>query len=78
MGHLSCNLLRVGGSVAGKRKCEMSIAIGIGIGALAGFANYKFIGCATGTCPLSSNPWIATIYGMLLGGLIGSALRAGH
>ena len=48
----------------------MSIAIGIGIGGLAGFANYKFIGCATGTCPLSSNPWIATIYGMLLGGLI--------
>ena len=56
----------------------MSIAIGIGIGALAGFANYKFIGCATGTCPLSSNPWIATIYGMLLGGLIGGSLRAGH
>ena len=56
----------------------MSIAIGIGIGALAGVANYKFIGCATGTCPLSSNPWNATIYGMLLGGLIGGSLRAGH
>ena len=27
----------------------MSIAIGIVIGAVVGFANYKFIGCATGT-----------------------------
>jgi len=53
----------------------MSIVIGIVIGALAGFANYRFIGCATGTCPLNSNPWIATIYGMVLGGLIGGSFR---
>ena len=53
----------------------MSIAIGIVIGALAGFANYKFIGCAAGTCPLSSNPWIATVYGMVLGGLVGSTFH---
>ena len=53
----------------------MSTVAGIVIGALAGFANYKFIGCATGTCPLSSNPWIATIYGMVLGGLVGSSFH---
>ena len=56
----------------------MSIAIGIVIGALAGFANYKFIGCATGACPLSSNPWIATVFGMVLGGLVGGSFRAIH
>jgi len=54
----------------------MSIAIGIVIGALAGFANYKFIGCATGACPLSSNPWIATFFGMVLGGLVAGSFRA--
>jgi len=54
----------------------MSIVIGIVIGALAGFANYKFIGCAGGVCPLSSNPWTATIVGMVAGGLIGSSFHA--
>lgn len=56
----------------------MSITIGIVIGALAGLANYKHLGCATGTCPLTSNPWIATIYGMVLGGLIGGSFRTVH
>lgn len=51
------------------------IAIGVLIGGALGFANYKFIGCATGTCPLSSNPWIATIFGMMLGGLVGGTLH---
>ena len=53
----------------------MSIAIGIIIGALAGFANYKFTGCATGACPLSSNPYVATIFGMVMGGMIGGSFR---
>jgi hypothetical protein len=40
------------------------------IGGLAGFAYYKFIGCSTGTCPITSNPWSSSIYGILLGLLI--------
>jgi hypothetical protein len=36
-------------------------------GAAAGFAYHRTIGCATGTCPLTSNPWIATAYGAVLG-----------
>ncbi len=39
----------------------------IGLGALAGFAYFKFIGCRTGVCPITSNPWISTGYGALLG-----------
>ncbi len=42
----------------------------IAIGALGGYAYYYFIGCASGTCPISSNPWISTAYGMLIGGII--------
>jgi hypothetical protein len=37
------------------------------IGATGGFAYYYFIGCVSGTCPITSNPWTSTGYGMLLG-----------
>jgi len=36
-------------------------------GAALGFAYYYFIGCASGTCPITSNPYIATAYGGLIG-----------
>ncbi len=42
---------------------------GLAIGAVAGYAYYHFIGCHSGTCPLTSNPWVTTLYGMLLGGI---------
>ena len=37
------------------------------IGALGGFAYYYFIGCASGACPISSNPYVSTGYGSLIG-----------
>jgi len=40
------------------------------IGAVAGFAYYKFIGCASGACPITSNPWVSTIYGAVMGFMI--------
>jgi glycopeptide antibiotics resistance protein len=39
-------------------------------GALAGYLYFYFVGCAAGTCPISSNPVISTIYGAVLGFLI--------
>ncbi len=42
-------------------------------GALIGFAYYYLIGCATGSCPITSNPHISTAYmgsmGWLLSGI---------
>jgi hypothetical protein len=46
------------------------IIIGAVLGGVLGFAYYRFVGCATGACPLTSNPWTSTLYGMLLGGLV--------
>jgi hypothetical protein len=37
------------------------------LGGLAGFAYYFFIGCRTGSCPISGNPYISTVYGLVLG-----------
>ncbi len=53
----------------------LATLLGIVIGGALGYANYRFIGCKTGTCPLSANPWISTAYGMIVGGLIGSILK---
>jgi len=44
--------------------------IGGAIGALVGFGIYKFVGCKTGACPLSGNPWIATILWALMGAVM--------
>ena len=37
------------------------------IGAAAGYAYYYYIGCMSGTCPITSNPYISTLYGTVLG-----------
>jgi len=39
-------------------------------GALLGFAYYFFIGCRSGSCPISGNPIISTIYGGVVGALV--------
>ncbi len=40
------------------------------IGAAAGYAYYYYIGCVSGTCPITSNPYISTIYGGVMGFLL--------
>ena len=43
--------------------------IGIILGAIGGYAYYHFVGCASGTCAITSNPLNSTLYGALMGGL---------
>ena len=44
--------------------------MGIGLGAMAGFMYWKFIGCASGTCMITSKPLNSSLYGALMGYLV--------
>jgi hypothetical protein len=39
-------------------------------GAVLGFTYYRFVGCRTGACPITSSPYISTLYGALMGLLL--------
>ncbi len=36
-------------------------------GAALGFAYHKLVGCRSGACPITANPYISTLYGALVG-----------
>jgi hypothetical protein len=59
------------------------LIIGVIGGGLLGYGVYRFIGCSSGACPLTANPWITTIVGMIFGALLSKAIgyafrEAGH
>jgi Family of unknown function (DUF6132) len=37
------------------------------LGAAGGYLYYSFVGCLSGTCPITSNPWLSTGYDTLVG-----------
>ena len=55
-------------------KNKLTIA-GVLLGALGGYLYYVFVGCASGTCAITSSPTISTLYGALMGGLLFSVLE---
>lgn len=44
--------------------------LGAALGALSGFLYWKYVGCLTGTCAITSNPFRSTIYFAVFGALI--------
>jgi hypothetical protein len=55
-----------------KHKVEL---VGTGVGMLLGFLYYFFIGCSNGSCIISSNPFITTSYGGLMGYFISGLFK---
>lgn len=37
------------------------------LGAAFGYAWHRVVGCSTGACPITANPYISTLYGAVLG-----------
>jgi hypothetical protein len=53
-----------------------STFIGAAIGAAAGLAYWYFVGCADGTCAITSNPYRSSIYGMIMGIIAGDGFKS--
>ena len=49
--------------------------IGIIAGAIGGYLYYHFVGCASGTCSITSKPLNSTLYGAMMGGLLLNMLK---
>jgi hypothetical protein len=48
---------------------------GIISGSIGGYLYYHYVGCASGTCPITSRPINSTLYGAVLGGLLFSMFQ---
>jgi phage shock protein E len=49
--------------------------IGAVLGAVGGYLYYYFVGCASGTCGITSSPVNSTLYFAVLGGLIVNLIK---
>ena len=63
-----------------KKNCKLTsilrvIALPL-VGSAGGWLYYRYVGCATGTCAVTSSPWLST--GFVLGSLLYTVLRPGR
>ncbi len=52
------------------KKVLIITAVGTLMGAVAGYLYYSYVGCASGTCVITSKPINSTLYGAVMGGLL--------
>ena len=51
------------------------VIIGVIVGATGGYLYYHYVGCASGSCAITSKPINSTVYGAIMGGLLLSMLK---
>lgn len=54
----------LGGRISGRAALNMVL------GGIIGYAFYHYVGCANGTCIITGNPYVSTLYGIYMGWLI--------
>jgi hypothetical protein len=48
----------------------LKMVIAAALGAALGYGYYRLVGCASGRCPLTRNPYISSLYGAAMGLLL--------
>jgi hypothetical protein len=56
-------------------KANILPIIGVLVGALGGYLYWKFVGCESGTCAITSKPLNSTLYGAMMGGVFFSIFQ---
>ena len=62
-----------------KKNCKLTsilraIALPL-VGSAGGWLYYRYVGCATGTCAVTSSPWLSVGFGCVFGSLLYTVLR---
>ena len=47
----------------------------VALGALLGYGYHRLVGCRTGACPITANPYISTLYGAVISYLLSGGMR---
>ena len=63
----------------GKASCKSAVVLFPAAltlaGGVGGWLYYRYVGCATGACAITSNPWLTIGFGVAFGLLLGMLLR---
>lgn len=43
------------------------------LGATLGYGYHRVVGCSSGACPITANPYVSTLYGALMGFFVAGA-----
>ena len=65
-----------------KKNCKLTsilrvIALPL-VGSAGGWLYYRYVGCTTGTCAVTSSLWLSTGFGCILGSLLYTVLWPGR
>lgn len=53
----------------------LRVALSSLVGGVVGFLYQRFVGCRTGTCAITSNPYVSTLYGAFIGYLASGGIH---
>lgn len=56
-------------------KKRWPMLLGVVVGAIGGFLYWRYVGCDSGGCPITSSPVNSSLWGAVLGGLLGSIFQ---